>query len=114
MVMPRPFPRGRTAPRPIVTVDTANAETNVVQDRAAGAILDAQNLPSAQERQIDGVVFAAGTARGVAHGLGRIPTAWWVVRRDGSSLVTESATPFDDRMIYLMSAGNVTVSIVVR
>lgn len=56
-------------------------------------------LPFGNGKRIDGVVFAAGTPKTIAHGLGRRPTSYLVLRSYGANVCTgvgESTTQPSD------------------
>jgi hypothetical protein len=59
--------------------------------------------------QIDGVVLASGTPKSIPHGLGAVPTGWFLVDNNANAVVYRTA--WTNQTITLEPSANATVSI---
>lgn len=63
-----------------------------------------------QGRQLQDVTLAAATPTIVYHGLGRVPSGWFLTDLDASSIVNRSG-PMTDSTLVLAASANCTVSL---
>lgn len=66
-------------------------------------------IPLLQGKQISGIILVASTPLAIAHGLGSVPTGWFLV--DVNAQATVWRTAWTNQTITLESSANATISI---
>ena len=90
--------------------DSGKRHMSDLQDRIEEFSRQVSDCPLIVGNLIADVSITSGTPEAVAHGLGRTPEGWIVVRRDADATVFESGD-YDSKWLTLDAGANVTVSV---